>query len=264
VVDADWMTQRRSKEWPKSPISIYEVHLGSWQRKAEEGNRPLSYLELAETLLPYVLEMGYTHIELLPIAEHPFEGSWGYQVTNYYAPTSRHGNPDELRHFIDKCHQAGIAVSWTGCQRIFRLCTRWPNSTAPISRAHDPLGRTSSWGTPHFLLFAMKCAISDRERAFLARQMSHRRAVVDGSRPCSISIIRAKKGNGSRMFSRPRNLTRFIFSNVATKLLRVFRNKPSQRINCLAGVSGSLSGGLGFGSEHGLMRRLSEYVADPI
>src|SRR5438034_6893027 len=108
--DADWMTQRRSKEWPKSPISIYEVHLGSWQRKAEEGNRPLSYLELAETLLPYVVEMGYTHIELLPIAEHPFEGSWGYQVTNYYAPTSRHGNPDELRHFIDKCHQAGIAV----------------------------------------------------------------------------------------------------------------------------------------------------------
>src|SRR5438876_787536 len=108
--DADWMQHRRSREWPKSPISIYEVHLGSWQRKAEEGNRPLSYLELAETLLPYVLEMGYTHIELLPIAEHPFEGSWGYQVTNYYAPTSRHGDPDELRHFIDKCHQAGIAV----------------------------------------------------------------------------------------------------------------------------------------------------------
>jgi 1,4-alpha-glucan branching enzyme len=107
--DADWMGQRR-RDWPRSPISIYEVHLGSWRRKAEEGNRSLSYLELAETLLPYVLEMGYTHIEVLPIAEHPFEGSWGYQVTNYYAPTSRHGNPDELRHFIDKCHQAGIGV----------------------------------------------------------------------------------------------------------------------------------------------------------
>ncbi len=108
--DADWMEQRRKKEWPRSPISIYEVHLGSWQRKAEEGNRALSYLELADTLLPYVLEMGYTHIEVLPIAEHPFEGSWGYQVTNYYAPTSRHGTPDELRHFIEKCHQAGIGV----------------------------------------------------------------------------------------------------------------------------------------------------------
>src|SRR5438552_3812623 len=108
--DADWMEQRRAKEWPRNPISIYEVHLGSWRRRADEGNRPFSYLELAETLLPYALEMGYTHIELLPIAEHPFEGSWGYQVTNYYAPTSRHGNPDELRHFIDKCHQAGIGV----------------------------------------------------------------------------------------------------------------------------------------------------------
>jgi 1,4-alpha-glucan branching enzyme len=108
--DAEWMETRRRRDWPKSPVSIYEVHLGSWRRKSEENNRQLSYLELSDTLLPYVLEMGYTHIELLPIAEHPFEGSWGYQVTNYYAPTSRFGTPDELRHFIDKCHQAGIGV----------------------------------------------------------------------------------------------------------------------------------------------------------
>jgi len=108
--DAEWMETRRRRDWPKSPVSIYEVHLGSWRRKPEENNRQLSYLELSDTLLPYVLEMGYTHIELLPIAEHPFEGSWGYQVTNYYAPTSRFGTPDELRHFIDKCHQAGVGV----------------------------------------------------------------------------------------------------------------------------------------------------------
>jgi 1,4-alpha-glucan branching enzyme len=108
--DDEWMESRRSKDWPKSAINIYEVHLGSWRRRTDEGNRHLSYLEFAETLLPYVVEMGYTHIELLPIAEHPFEGSWGYQVTNYYAPTSRFGTPDELRHFIDKCHQAGIGV----------------------------------------------------------------------------------------------------------------------------------------------------------
>jgi 1,4-alpha-glucan branching enzyme len=108
--DGGWMESRRTRNWPGSPISIYEVHLGSWRRKAEEGNRHLSYLELTETLLPYVLEMGYTHIELLPVAEHPFEGSWGYQVTNYYAPTSRFGTPDEFRHFIDKCHQVGIGV----------------------------------------------------------------------------------------------------------------------------------------------------------
>jgi 1,4-alpha-glucan branching enzyme len=108
--DGAWMESRRTRNWPRSPISIYEVHLGSWRRKDEEGKRHLSYLELAETLLPYVLEMGYTHIESLPIAEHPFEGSWGYQVTNYYAPTSRFGTPDEFRHFVDKCHQAGIGV----------------------------------------------------------------------------------------------------------------------------------------------------------
>jgi 1,4-alpha-glucan branching enzyme len=108
--DTAWMEARRKKNWPQSPISIYEVHLGSWRRKAEERNRQLSYLELANTLIPYVLEMGYTHIELLPITEHPFEGSWGYQVTNYYAPTSRFGTPDEFRHFIDKCHQVGIGV----------------------------------------------------------------------------------------------------------------------------------------------------------
>ncbi len=108
--DADWMEARPKRDWPKSAISIYEVHLGSWRRRADEGNRHLSYIELAETLVPYVVDLGYTHIELMPIAEHPFEGSWGYQVTNYYAPTSRFGNPDELRHFIDACHQAGLGV----------------------------------------------------------------------------------------------------------------------------------------------------------
>jgi 1,4-alpha-glucan branching enzyme len=108
--DQQWMAERPRKRWARSAISIYEVHLGSWRRVAEEENRFISYLEFAQTLLPYVLEMGFTHIELLPVAEHPFEGSWGYQVTNYYAPTSRFGNPDELRHFIDACHRAGIGV----------------------------------------------------------------------------------------------------------------------------------------------------------
>jgi 1,4-alpha-glucan branching enzyme len=108
--DRDWMKARPEQKLQTSPISVYEVHLGSWRRKAEEQNRSLSYLELSDELIAYVLEMGYTHIELLPIAEHPFEGSWGYQVTNYYAPTSRFGTPDEFRHFVDKCHQAGIGV----------------------------------------------------------------------------------------------------------------------------------------------------------
>ena len=108
--DGAWMEARAARPLPTSAMSVYEVHLGSWRRKTEEGNRPLSYLELSETLIPYVVEMGYTHIELMPVAEHPFEGSWGYQVTNYYAPTSRFGTPDEFREFVDKCHQAGIGV----------------------------------------------------------------------------------------------------------------------------------------------------------
>ena len=108
--DEAWMNARREKAWHRAPLSIYEVHLGSWQRKVEEGNRFLSYREFADTLLPYVCELGYTHIELLPVCEHPFEGSWGYQVTGYFAPTSRFGNPDEFRYFVDRCHQAGIGV----------------------------------------------------------------------------------------------------------------------------------------------------------
>src|SRR5581483_10874101 len=108
--DEEWMQKRREMEWHHRPVSIYEVHLGSWARHYEEGNRYLSYLEFAETLLPYVVEMGYTHIELLPVAEHPFDGSWGYQVTGYYAPTSRFGNPDEFRQFVDRAHQRGIGI----------------------------------------------------------------------------------------------------------------------------------------------------------
>ncbi|MEP6686494.1 MAG: 1,4-alpha-glucan branching protein GlgB [Verrucomicrobiota bacterium] len=108
--DEDWIKSRRDDGWVNRAMSIYEVHLGSWRRRPDEGGRSLSYLELADQLVSYVVDLGYTHIELMPVAEHPFEGSWGYQVTNYYAPTSRFGNPDEFRHFVDRCHQAGIGV----------------------------------------------------------------------------------------------------------------------------------------------------------
>jgi 1,4-alpha-glucan branching enzyme len=108
--DDEWMTARGKKEWHREPISIYEVHLGSWRRKADEGGRALSYRELADELLDYVIYMGYTHVELLPVAEHPFDGSWGYQVTGFFAPTSRFGNPDEFRYFVDRAHQKGVGV----------------------------------------------------------------------------------------------------------------------------------------------------------
>jgi 1,4-alpha-glucan branching enzyme len=103
---ANGCSARAKRDLYHSPMSIYEVHLGSWKRKAEEGNRWLSYRELADDMIPYVKGLGFTHIEIMGIAEHPFDGSWGYQVTGYFAPTSRFGNPDEFREFVDRCHQS--------------------------------------------------------------------------------------------------------------------------------------------------------------
>ena len=109
--DEAWMRARAAgRAWLDRPMSTYEVHLGSWKRVPEEGNRSLTYRELADQLVPYVKEMGFTHIEMLPVLEHPFSGSWGYQVTGFYAPTSRHGTPHDFKYFVDACHQAGIGV----------------------------------------------------------------------------------------------------------------------------------------------------------
>ncbi len=106
--DSNWIASRAERNSPQAPISIYELHLGSWRRK--EGDQWLTYADLTHKLIPYVKEMGYTHIELLPITEHPFDGSWGYQVTGYFAPTSRFGTPDDFMAFVDACHQANIGV----------------------------------------------------------------------------------------------------------------------------------------------------------
>jgi len=109
--DGDWMRARESLgEWRERPMSIYEVHLGSWRRREAEPQFSLSYRELAATLIPYARDMGYTHIELLPVMEHPFFGSWGYQVVGFYAPSSRFGTPDDFRYFVDQCHQHGLGV----------------------------------------------------------------------------------------------------------------------------------------------------------
>ena len=108
--DAAWLAKRDQTHWLEEAISVYEVHLSSWRRNPDDNNRMLTYGELAETLIPYVKKMGYTHVEMLPISEHPFDGSWGYQTIGYYSPTSRFGNPDEFKAFVDKCHQEGIGV----------------------------------------------------------------------------------------------------------------------------------------------------------
>ncbi|MEN3339865.1 MAG: 1,4-alpha-glucan branching enzyme [Acidobacteriota bacterium] len=109
--DAVWMESRRYQgSWFAGPMAVYEVHLGSWARVPEQEDRYLSYAELAARLIPYVKEMGYTHIELLPVMEHPFSGSWGYQVIGFFAPTSRFGTPAEFKAFVDACHENGIGV----------------------------------------------------------------------------------------------------------------------------------------------------------
>ena len=101
--DAEWMEARAGRDPHNSPMSVYEVHLGSWRVG-------LSYRELAKELVAYVKWLGFTHVEFMPVAEHPFGGSWGYQVTSYFAPTSRFGHPDEFRYLVDELHQAGIGV----------------------------------------------------------------------------------------------------------------------------------------------------------
>ncbi len=110
--DDDYQQRKKGLDMRSQPISIYEVHAGSWRRNLHGDS--LSYIELAKTLIPYVVENGFTHIELMPITEHPFEGSWGYQPIGLFAPTSRYGSPDDFRHFVDACHAAniGVIIDW--------------------------------------------------------------------------------------------------------------------------------------------------------
>lgn len=146
--DRRWMTARKKYDFKTAPMNIYEAHLGSWKRA--EGNRFLTYTELAEQLIPYVKEMGYTHIEILPVEEHPFDGSWGYQVTGYYAPTSRYGSPDEFKQFVDACHQNGISVilDWVPAhfpKDDFALARF--DGTALYEHQDPRLGEHIQWGT---------------------------------------------------------------------------------------------------------------------
>ncbi|MDG4552789.1 MAG: 1,4-alpha-glucan branching protein GlgB [Candidatus Competibacter sp.] len=146
--DDEWMRRRASAKAWERPVAIYEVHAGSWRRQADGGF--LSYRELAEQLIPYVLEMGFTHIEFLPLAEHPYGPSWGYQISNFYAPTARFGEPDDLMELIDRCHQHNIGVILDWVPAHFPKdahAMAWFDGTHLYEHADPRQGEHPDWGT---------------------------------------------------------------------------------------------------------------------
>jgi 1,4-alpha-glucan branching enzyme len=148
--DAEWMAQRATRDLRRSPTSIYEVHLGSWARVLEEGNRPLTYREIAPRLIEHVRRLGFSHVEFMPLAEHPFTGSWGYQVSAYFAPTARYGTPDDLRYLIDACHCAGIGVIMDWVPAHFPkddFALRQFDGTALYEHQDPRRGEHPEWGT---------------------------------------------------------------------------------------------------------------------
>ncbi len=148
--DAEWMARRRETDWLHQPLSFYEVHLGSWKRSADDPTRWLSYRELAHQLVDYCQEMGYTHVELLPVSEHPFSGSWGYQMVGYYAATSRYGTPQDFMYFVDLMHQNGIGVVIDWVPAHFPRDghgLRSFDGTALYEHADPRQGEHRDWGT---------------------------------------------------------------------------------------------------------------------
>jgi len=146
--DTQWLEQRKDHDWLHQPMSVYEVHLGSWQRG--DDNQFLSYKELASRLIDYVKTMGFTHIELLPINEHPLDDSWGYQTLGYFAPTSRHGSPDEFKAFVDHCHKNGIGVILDWVPAHFPKDAHGLgkfDGTALYEHEDSRLGEHPDWGT---------------------------------------------------------------------------------------------------------------------
>jgi len=148
--DQDWMEQRALADWEKRPMSVYEVHLGSWKRVPEDGNRPYNYREMAHELTRYVLDMGFTHVEFMPLAEHPFDGSWGYQVTGFFAPTHRYGAPQDFMYLVDYLHQHGIGViiDWVPAHFPKDAFALAQFDGSCLYEHEDPrLGEHMDWGT---------------------------------------------------------------------------------------------------------------------
>lgn len=148
--DGKWLADRAQTDWSKRPVSVYEVHLGSWKRVPEDGFRPLAYAEIGTQLAEYCVEMGFTHVEFLPLSEYPFEGSWGYQVTGYYAPTHRYGSPLDFMKMVDTLHKHGIGVimDWVPAHFPRDSFALAGYDGSCLYEHQDPrLGSNPDWGT---------------------------------------------------------------------------------------------------------------------
>ena len=214
--DDDWMESRAARQGLDAPISIYEVHLGSWQRKAEEGDRFLNYRELADALVDYLEETGFTHVELMPINEHPFDGSWGYQPVGYFAPTSRHGTPDDFAYFVDTLHRHGfgVLIDWVPAHFPARhprpgLLRRHP----PLRARGPPARRAPGLGHEDLQLRPGRGEeLPPGQRPVLARALPHRRPpgrrrgldalprlLAEGRRVAAQRLRRQREPGGDRL-----------------------------------------------------------------
>ena len=208
--DQDWMLKRSQWDWLHAPLNIYEIHAGSWKRHPD--GTQYSYRDLAQELVPYVLEMGYTHIELLPISEHPLDESWGYQTTGYFAASSRYGSPDDLKLFIDCCHRSGVGVilDWVPAHKMilhYHVLTERPSSSMRIpdldsTRTGVPISSTMdvmrlSHSSSRALITGCLNFISMASGSMLSRRCSTWTTLANRESGCPISMVEGRISNRS-------------------------------------------------------------------
>jgi 1,4-alpha-glucan branching enzyme len=230
--DGEWMARRREHNALDKPMSIYEVHLGSWRRVPDEGNRSLSYRELAQELADYVKETGFTHVEFLPIMDHPFFGSWGYQITGYFAPSANYGTPQGFMYLIDVLHRNGIGVILDWVPSHFPTDEHglgYFDGTHLFEHADPRQGMHREWGSYAFNYGRHEVRSFLVSNALFWLGEYHVDGLrVDAVRRCFISITRGSKANGFRISSAGAKISaRSIFS--AASMRRSIKRIPTRR-----------------------------------
>lgn len=253
--DSAWMERRAATNWHDTPVSVYEVHFGSWKRVVEDGGRPFSYREMAHELTRYVLEMGFTHVEFMPLAEHPFDGSWGYQVTGFFAPTQRFGEPADFQYLIDTLHQNGIGVimDWVPAHfptDAFALANF--DGSALYEHADPRQGFHMDWGTliPNFGRHEVVCFLIGSALAWMERYH------IDGLRVdavASMLYLDYSRGDGEwipNQYGGRENLEAIAFLRKANDLVHKYHPGAlmiAEESTAFGGVSRPTDGGgLGF------------------